>query len=196
MSPPKNALATKAAKAIRKPSGDCNSKPTIPATIRAPLKNAPLSFCRAPNHAPPFCSEVNESRRADVQPGHLRQGSRNGQARRKLTLAADYNRDEQLGTAVTRLNDIYARAIRAQDIKTGLVAQKELNKLLDLYRMTPEHAGDATEGEDSGPQQAELDAIRGHLLPLNLAEASYPLREHARIAAEIVRDHTGRQMKD
>ena len=118
------------------------------------------------------------------------------QARRKLTLAADYNRDEQIGTAVTRLNDIYARAIRAQDIKTGLVAQKELNKLLDLYRMTSEHAAETNDGEESGPPQAELDAIRGHLLPLNLAEASYPLREHARIAAEIVRDHAGRQMKE
>ena len=118
------------------------------------------------------------------------------QARRKLTLAADYNRDEQIGTAVTRLNDIYARAIRAQDIKTGLVAQKELNKLLDLYRMTQEHAGDIADGDDGTPQQIELDAIRGHLLPLNLAEASYPLREHARIAAEIVRDHAGRQMKE
>lgn len=117
------------------------------------------------------------------------------QARRKLTLAADYNRDEQIGTAVTRLNDIYARAIRAQDIKTGLVAQKELNKLLDLYRMTAEHAGDGTDGEEAGPDSAELAAIRGHLLPLGLAAADYPLREHARIAAEVVRDHLGRKQK-
>jgi hypothetical protein len=110
------------------------------------------------------------------------------QARRKLTLAADYNRDEQIGTAFTRLNDLYARAIRAQDIKTGLIAQKELNKLLDLYRVTPEHAAEST-GDDAGPDRSELAAIRGHLIPLGLAAADYPLREHARIAAELVRDH-------
>ena len=116
-------------------------------------------------------------------------------ARRKLTLAADYNRDEQIGTAVTRLNDIYARAIRVQDIKTGLVAQKELNKLLDLYRMTPEHAADGADGEEAGPDGTELAAIRGHLLPLGLAAADYPLREHARIAAELVRDYRGIKQK-
>ena len=116
-------------------------------------------------------------------------------ARRKLTLAADYNRDEQIGTAVTRLNDIYARAIRAQDIKTGLVAQKEINKLLDLYRMTPERAAEGDEGEETGPERMELVAIREHLLPLGLAAADYPLREHARIAAEVVRDHLGSKQK-
>jgi len=118
------------------------------------------------------------------------------QARRKLTLAADYNRDEQIGTAVTRLNDIYARAIRTSDIKTCLVAQKELNKLLDLYGFTPEHGADTSDVDDATPQHAELDAIRGHLLPLGLAAADYPLREHARIAAEIVRDHAGRKLKE
>jgi len=119
------------------------------------------------------------------------------QARRKLTLAADYNRDEQIGTAVTRLNDIYARAIRGQDIKTALVAQKELNKLLDLYRMTAEHAGEGADGEEdgAGPDSSELAAIREHLLPLGLAAADYPLREHARIAAEVVRDHLGSRHK-
>jgi len=117
-------------------------------------------------------------------------------ARRKLTLAADYNRDEQIGTAVTRLNDIYARAIRSQDIKTGLVAQKEINKLMDLYRMTPERAGDGSEGEEGGgPERMELAAIREHLLPLGLAATDYPLREHARIAAEVVRDHLGSKQK-
>ncbi len=34
------------------------------------------------------------------------------QARKQLTLAADYNRNEMLGTALTRLNDISSRCIR------------------------------------------------------------------------------------
>ena len=56
------------------------------------------------------------------------------EARRRITVAADYNRDEQLGTAISRLNDIYSRSIRGKDIKTALTAQRELNKLMDLYR--------------------------------------------------------------
>jgi hypothetical protein len=35
------------------------------------------------------------------------------QARKQLTLAAEYNRSEMLGTALTRLNEIYSRCIRA-----------------------------------------------------------------------------------
>lgn len=118
------------------------------------------------------------------------------EARRKLTLAADYNRDEGIGTAVTRLNDLYARAIRAQDIKTALAAQKELNHLQGLYREEAPGAAagepDAGEGDaGADPDAAEIAAIRGHLMPLALAAADYPLREHARIAADIVREHLG-----
>ena len=119
------------------------------------------------------------------------------EARRRLTRAAEYNRDEQLGTAITRMNDIYARAIRASDIKTALTAQREINKLLDLYTEAAKPAGseDSDEGEGDGVA-AELAAIRGHLLPLALAADSYPLREHARIAAELIREHRSRQVKD
>lgn len=111
-------------------------------------------------------------------------------ARRRLTLAADYNRDEQLGTAITRMNDIYGRGIRAADIKTALTAQREINKLLDLYREAAGSSG-AGDAEDSAIDEvrAELAAIRDHLLPLGLAAESYPLREHARIAADLIRDH-------
>jgi hypothetical protein len=108
------------------------------------------------------------------------------QTRRKLTLAADYNRDEQIGTAVTRLNDIYSRAIREQDTKVCLAAQKELNKLLDLYRMTAEHA-DYGSGNDEA--DSETAAVAAHLLPLKLVPETHPLREHARVAAEMVRQH-------
>jgi len=112
------------------------------------------------------------------------------EARRRLTRAADYNRDEQLGTAITRMNDIYARAIRAGDIKTALTAQREINKLMDLYREASGGYG-ADEAEDNAIDEVrnELAAIRDHLLPLGLAAENYPLREHARIAADLIRDH-------
>ena len=106
-------------------------------------------------------------------------------ARRRLTLAARFHRDRELGTALTRLNDCYTRALKAQDIRTALGAQKELNRLAGLYQ--PRAA--TTAGEPSTKaEQAELDAIRQHLLPLKLAPATYPIREHVRIAAEKLRE--------
>ncbi len=114
-------------------------------------------------------------------------------ARRRLTLAADYNRDEQIGTAITRMNDIYGRAIRAGDIKTAVTAQREINKLMDLYREAAGGTGGASGSESDGSAidevRNELAAIRDHLLPLGLADESYPLREHARITADLIRDH-------
>ena len=55
------------------------------------------------------------------------------QARKRITVAADYTRDEQLGKAVIRLDDLYAKSIAAQDTRTALQAQRELNRLLSLY---------------------------------------------------------------
>lgn len=109
-------------------------------------------------------------------------------ARRRLTRAADYNRDEQLGTAITRMNDLYARAVRTGDIKTALTAQREINKLMDLYREATGTRDEDDEAADREGAEAELAAIKRHLLPLGLAAESYPLREHARIAADLIRD--------
>ena len=76
------------------------------------------------------------------------------QAARRLTLAADYNHDAELGTAITRLNDLFKRSLAIQDVKTCLAIQRELNKLLDLYRPTPPNAA-----EDQGePGLVELCA--------------------------------------
>jgi hypothetical protein len=111
-------------------------------------------------------------------------------ARRRITIAADYNRTEEIGTAYIRLHDLYKRSLNVQDVKTALAAQKELNKLLDLY--TALRAGEleeATEGEmgERGIAAAELAAVREHLLPLELAPEDYPIAEHARIAADLIR---------
>ena len=79
-------------------------------------------------------------------------------ARKLITLAADYNRDEQIGKAVVRLEDLYSRSLRVQDTKTALAAQKELNKLLALYPETPGHdADDDAEGQ-GGPLEWPLVA--------------------------------------
>ena len=54
-------------------------------------------------------------------------------AKAKLTRAADWHRDEELGRSIRRLNECYHRAVRDKDNRTALAAQRELNKLLDLY---------------------------------------------------------------
>jgi hypothetical protein len=122
----------------------------------------------------------------DVDPAQVRAVV--AEARKRLTLAAEYNRDELLGTALTRLNDLYGRCIRAggdgngPNLAKALDVQKELNRLTGLYRPTgllaPEHG--ASEAEE------ELEAIGEYLLPLALAGEGYPLREHARLAAQRI----------
>ncbi|HUU59386.1 MAG TPA: hypothetical protein VMZ50_07575 [Phycisphaerae bacterium] len=106
-------------------------------------------------------------------------------ARGKITVAADYARDEQVGTAVMRLNDLYAKSIAGRDTRAALQAQRELNRLLALYSPKDDGDGDGDQGGDAG---ARLALIASYLIPLGLAADTYPVEEHARIAAEILRD--------
>jgi len=103
------------------------------------------------------------------------------EARRRLTLAADFHRDEQLGTAIARLNDCYSKAAADKDVKTCVAVQKELNRLMDLYRPTVRVV------DETGKADSELAAVRDNLLPLNLAPPDAPASELARLAvAEIM----------
>lgn len=105
------------------------------------------------------------------------------EARQRITVAADYARDEQLGKAVMRLDDLYAKSIAAHDTRTALQAQRELNRLLGLYAAAD--AAGAVEGNDDTARRLEL--VASYLLPLNLTDERYPVEEHARIAAETIR---------
>jgi len=104
------------------------------------------------------------------------------QAREKITLAADYSREEQLGEAIAQLKDLYSKSILAKDPRTALQARRELNRLMDLY-------GDNDEGADIGDGEAAkvIELIEGYLLPLELTDSDYPIQEHARVAADIIR---------
>lgn len=107
------------------------------------------------------------------------------EANLRISQAAAFSRQEQIGTALQRLNDLYSRAYRASDIKTCAMIQKELNKLYRLYE-TPVEAPTGDDSDDA--ENAETIAvIRSHLLPLELADVGVPIQEHARIAADIVR---------
>ena len=115
-------------------------------------------------------------------------------ARKQLTLAADYNRDEMLGTAMTRLNDLYARCIRqasggdGPNLAKALDVQREINRLAGLYRGTGAGAVDEGAGAADSETAAELAAVREYLLPLGLADETYPVREHARLAVARIQE--------
>lgn len=108
------------------------------------------------------------------------------EARKRITLAAEFSRDEQLGKAVSRLEDLYAKSVVAQDIRTALQAQRELNRLLSLYSRPLQEDCPRDEG---AAQRLEL--IERYILPLHLTDASYPIEEHVRIAADILRAREG-----
>lgn len=109
-------------------------------------------------------------------------------ARSRITVAADYVRDEQLGKAVLRLEDMYAKALASKppNTATALAAQKELNKILNLYDAPPPLDG----GHDIDDTQTaqELRLVGSYLVPLGLASQELPVAEHARIAADLIRD--------
>jgi len=111
------------------------------------------------------------------------------EARRRLILAAKFNRDEQFGVALKRLNDLYARCMRINpetrretSLAGALEIQKEINRLVGLYHHPT--AGLSTHGE----AEEELKAVAEHLLGLGLVGPEYPLREHARVAAQRIRE--------
>lgn len=106
------------------------------------------------------------------------------EARRVITIAADYNRHEQLGKAVKRIDALYSTSVKMQDAKTALACQRELNKLLSLYEPTA-----VIPPTKPTEENAEAKAIRLHLVPLGLASESAPLAEHCRIAALKLINH-------
>ena len=109
------------------------------------------------------------------------------EARKRITLAAEFARDEQLGRAIMRLDDLYAKSIAGQDIRTALQAQRELNRLLDLY------GGDISTGQEADTDAYEavrrLELIASYLIPLKLTDERYPVEEHARLASDVIRQH-------
>lgn len=54
-------------------------------------------------------------------------------ATERLKAHADYQREEQLGVAINRLNKLYRDNLKVQDYKGALAVQKELNTLLGLH---------------------------------------------------------------
>jgi len=108
------------------------------------------------------------------------------EAEQRIAVAANYNLAREVGTAYLRLNALYAQALKLDDPKTALASQRELNRLLRLYDLRPEKG---LTGEPATDADRELAAVAAHLVPLGLVPDDHPLREHARVAAEAVRQH-------
>lgn len=54
----------------------------------------------------------------------------------KLIQESQANREQELGRAINRLHNLYARASRVNDFRTALAAQRELSLLLGLHAPT------------------------------------------------------------
>lgn len=106
-------------------------------------------------------------------------------ARRRISVAAEFDHVEQLGKAVMRLEQIYAATMAAKDTKTALQTQREINRLTGLYSESVQ--GGSGDGADVAELRRQLNLIASYLLPLKVAHDSYPLEEHARVAGEIIR---------
>jgi len=62
----------------------------------------------------------------------------------------------QFGKALTRLNNLYAKAIKKEDLYLALNIQKEINMLFDLYEYRPESETPATQGFEIGYTENEV----------------------------------------
>ena len=109
------------------------------------------------------------------------------EARRRLTLAADYDRVEELARAIRRHNDLYEAARSAvaekgaeatgSDINACTNILKEISRLLDLYRPGNLPGGDNT------LEAAELRQVREYLEALEIAGGDeMPVSELVRLA--------------
>jgi hypothetical protein len=105
-------------------------------------------------------------------------------ARERIAIAARYDPRQELGAAIKRLNSLYSKSIKAEELGIALQAQRELNRLLRLGDLPSGEEGD---GEQTGDLDRQVNAVKQHLLPLKLTEESKPIEEHARLAAERIR---------
>lgn len=113
------------------------------------------------------------------------------EARKRITIAADYDRDLEVGTAIIRLNDLYNRSIRDGDNRTALQAVKGLAKLLDLEgcaQRTEEAIAEAA----AAPYVEQLNAIEEYIRPLYLVRPRRSLVDDVRVAAELIKKEQDR----
>src|SRR5262245_46932476 len=103
-------------------------------------------------------------------------------ARQRISFAAAYTRDEQIGRAIMRIESIYTKSTAAKDHKTALHAQRELNRLMGLYSTGGSDVPEQSDVESANELRRQLELVSAYLFPLQLTDSTYPVEEHARIA--------------
>ena len=78
--------------------------------------------------------------------------------------------DNNLKTALDRVETIYTAAKQQNDYKTALAAVKERSRLLGLYKAV------ASEDASSDAEAETLSVIRGYLESLQMAQKGFLLR--------------------
>jgi len=102
------------------------------------------------------------------------------EAKLRILGAARWDRTEQAGMSITRLNDLYSRCLVEADTATALATQREINKLLGLYNADPADGPDGARDADALREQ--VAAATAYLQPLGLGHEDTPLSELARLA--------------
>lgn len=107
-------------------------------------------------------------------------------ATKKPAKQAEINIVAEYWEAKTRLEDLWQRAKEVQELSVELNTLKEISHLLDLYsKAKAAESG----GDPSGDAAQQLDLIAQYVLPLKLIDDKYPLTEHVRVCAEMIRQH-------
>jgi hypothetical protein len=111
-------------------------------------------------------------------------------ARRALRKLGEYDRDEQRGLSVARLSTLFAQAVADKDRSTAFSIQKEMNAMMGL------RGGDDIAEPVAVPNvaaEAELAAVRAHLVGLNLAAPETSVVELVRLAVQRIVELTSGQ---
>ncbi len=104
------------------------------------------------------------------------------EARRRLALAAGFDKVEELGRAVKRLNSLYQHSITGKNWQTALASQKELNRLLSLGS----NSGPSASTPDGDDPPGNHDEVAAYLRPAIDPGGSLPVEELARLAANEI----------
>lgn len=97
---------------------------------------------------------------------------------------------QKIRASILRAEKLNDAAMKDNDLKTALSAQKTLFQLNRIY-----DGIQSKEKEEKKiiPKKSEfekqIDIIKSHIEPLKLIDPDYPIQEHCRVAAEIIRQN-------
>jgi len=103
------------------------------------------------------------------------------EAQTRIAIAARWDRNEQMGTALVRLNDCYRRALGSEDAKTALAVQREINRLLTLSAPPAPDPAPLGTAMSAAATDSDAAAARAHLAALGFEDEGISLAEMCRL---------------